>query len=48
MWRPRRRARDEEFHQEIEAHLALEADRLVVEGLSASEARNTALRATSR
>jgi putative ABC transport system permease protein len=44
MWRWRSRG-DEDFRQEIEAHIALEADRLVGEGLSPAEARDTARRA---
>ena len=40
----RRRRRDEDFDQEIHAHLDLEADRLVSEGLSAELARAVARR----
>ena len=43
MW-PFRRRRDDDFRREIEAHLALEADRRVAEGLSPEEARHAASR----
>lgn len=42
MWR---RRPDEDFAREVEAHLALEEDRLVDEGLGRAEARDTARRA---
>lgn len=38
------RTRDQEFHDEIEAHLALETEQLIAEGLSPAEARATARR----
>jgi predicted permease len=38
------RQTDEEFRREIESHLELETDRLIVEGLSPFEARDQALR----
>ncbi|HEY7055483.1 MAG TPA: ABC transporter permease [Vicinamibacterales bacterium] len=41
LWRKRR---DEDFHEEIEAHLALEIDRLVGEGIDPDEARAAARR----
>ncbi len=44
MWR-RRRPTDDEFRQEIEAHIALETDRLIAKGLSPEEARRQASRA---
>jgi predicted permease len=40
----RRRRRDADFDREIEAHLALEVDRLVADGLSPAEARQMAMR----
>lgn len=43
MW-PRQRRTHEDFTEEIQAHLALEADRLVQEGLSPDEARLAAER----
>ena len=43
MWR--RRRRDEDFRDEIEAHLTLEADRLAADGVTADEARAAARRA---
>ena len=46
MWRWRLRAHtDEEFRQEIEAHIALETDRLIADGRSPAEARAAARRA---
>lgn len=39
-----RRRADEDFRSEIEAHIAIEADRLVAEGLSPAEAREAAVR----
>jgi predicted permease len=42
-WRPRRS--DQDFSHEIQAHIALEMDRLVAEGVSPEEARAKALRA---
>lgn len=44
MW-PWRRRSDDEFSDEIRAHIALEADRLQADGLSPDEARLAALRA---
>ncbi len=45
-WLPvRRRPGDEEFREEIRAHLELEADRLVAEGMTPDEARAAARRA---
>jgi predicted permease len=44
MGRPRSRG-DEDFQREIEAHLALETDRLIADGLPADEARDGARRA---
>src|SRR4051794_22117516 len=41
----RRRRRDEEFAAEIEAHLQLEADRLVEDGAESDEAHKAAQRA---
>ena len=41
-WRPGRT--DEDFDQEIQAHLSLEADRLISEGMSPEEARAAASR----
>jgi putative ABC transport system permease protein len=41
----RRRRNDEDFKHEIDAHIALETDRLIAEGLDPDEARQTALRA---
>jgi predicted permease len=41
----RRRSRaDDDFRREIEAHIALETDRLIAEGLAAGEARDAARR----
>jgi macrolide transport system ATP-binding/permease protein len=45
MWSWRRRRPDEDFAQEIRAHVAHETDRLVAEGASPVEARTAALRA---
>jgi len=42
MWWIRRR--DEDFHQEIDAHIALETDRLIAEGIDPEEARSVARR----
>ena len=42
-WDPRRN--DQDFSHEIEAHIALEMDRLVAEGVNPEEARAKALRA---
>src|SRR5207302_10414656 len=42
MWR--RKPSDEEFSEEIRAHLALETDRLIAEGLDPEQARTTARR----
>jgi predicted permease len=44
MWRRQSRG-DEDFRQEIEAHIALEADRLIAEGLSPAAAHDAARRA---
>ena len=44
MWPFRRRA-DEDFRREIDAHLALEAERLIDEGVSPEDARHAAARA---
>lgn len=44
MWWRRRRS-DEDFTQEIQAHIALEMDRLIAEGASPEKARAAALRA---
>lgn len=41
MWR-RRGPRDDEFREEIEAHIALETDRLIAEGCAPDEAATTA------
>ena len=41
----RRRRRDEDFHREIDAHIALETDRLITEGMAPAEARIVARRA---
>src|ERR1043165_9590004 len=41
----RRLHTDEDFRREIEAHIALETDRLIAEGLSPAEAGDTARRA---
>ena len=41
-WRPRG---DQDFRQEIDAHIALETDRLIAEGLSPDAARSAARRA---
>jgi hypothetical protein len=44
-WRPKwRRRSDEDFAREIDAHLQLEADRLVEEGMPADAARDAARR----
>jgi putative ABC transport system permease protein len=43
MWRRRSRT-DEDFQREVEAHIVLETDRLIAEGLPASEARAAARR----
>jgi predicted permease len=43
-WRPRRQG-DEAFGEEIRAHLEIEAERLVAEGMAADEARAAARRA---
>src|SRR5436309_1978315 len=43
MWRPRRA--DADFSSEIQAHIALETDRLIGEGVSPAEARLAARRA---
>jgi predicted permease len=43
MW-PFRRRTDEDFRREIDAHLALETDRLMADGLPADEARRAAVR----
>lgn len=45
---PRPPRSDEDFADEIEAHLALETDRLIVDGMSAEEARAAARRAFGR
>ena len=42
MWR--RKPSDEEFGEEIRAHLALETDRLIAEGLDPEQARTAARR----
>jgi hypothetical protein len=39
-----RRRSDDDFRHEIEAHIALEADRLIAEGVSPDEARHRAAR----
>jgi hypothetical protein len=44
MWRSRPRG-DADFRQEIEAHIALEADRLIADGMSPADARDAARRA---
>jgi putative ABC transport system permease protein len=44
MW-PFRHRSDDDFREEIEAHLAIETDRLIAEGLSPEEARHRARRA---
>jgi hypothetical protein len=44
MW-PFKRRRDDDFHSEIEAHLRIEIDRLIEEGLSPEEAHRAARRA---
>src|SRR5216684_7070359 len=44
MWRWRRR-KSGDFSQEIQAHILLDTDRLVAEGMSPEDARATALRA---
>ncbi|PYR24490.1 MAG: hypothetical protein DMF98_15240 [Acidobacteria bacterium] len=44
MWRRHRRS-DQEFSHESQAHIALETDRLVAEGMNPEEARARALRA---
>jgi putative ABC transport system permease protein len=44
MWRRRNRTR-EDFHEEIGAHLAIDTDRLVAEGMSPADARAAARRA---
>jgi hypothetical protein len=44
MW-PFKHRSDDDFRHEIEAHVALETDRLVAEGLSPEEAREAAFRA---
>lgn len=43
MW-PFKRRTDDDFRREIEAHIALETDRLVAEGLSPDDARHAAAR----
>jgi predicted permease len=43
MW-PFRRRTDDDFHHEIEAHIALEIDRLIAEGVIPDEARSAARR----
>jgi predicted permease len=46
MWWPRRRGRtDDDFSAEVEAHVALEIDRLIAEGMTPEEARAQARRA---
>ena len=35
---------DEDFRREIDAHLALETDRLIAEGVSPADARDRAMR----
>jgi hypothetical protein len=42
---PRRSRTDEDFQREIEAHIALETDRLIAEGLPPADARDAARRA---
>ena len=44
MW-PFKRRHDEDFHREIEAHLDLDIDRLIADGMSPGEARHAAMRA---
>ena len=44
MW-PFRRGTDEDFSREIDAHIGLETDRLIAEGLTPEEARHAAARA---
>lgn len=44
MWRWRRRT-DDDFSEEVRAHITLETDRLISEGLSREEARSAAMRA---
>ena len=44
MW-PFRRRTDGDFHLEIEAHVAIEADRLIAQGVSPEDARHRAARA---
>src|SRR5258705_6997612 len=41
----RRRRTDDDFHEEIRAHIALETDRLIQEGVSPGDARAAAHRA---
>ena len=43
MW-PFRRRTDEDFRREIEAHLAIERDRLIANGVRPDEAEHTAAR----
>ncbi|HET7698245.1 MAG TPA: ADOP family duplicated permease [Vicinamibacterales bacterium] len=42
---PRRRRPDEDFAAEVDAHIALEADRLIADGMAPAEARAAAARA---